>query len=160
MKINGSSWSVYINDLPDGNFLDLQSSVLTGGFAPARSRGDPFEFKNCVSEKFSRKLIKLNSHYRTFDRNVLYMHADPPRGGADECTRSIAQTISDSQRDSIVKFHRLYSDCTDSLYLVDLADARVDKYDLGRLGQKRRMISTAMNEQYWMDGKPFIINSV
>lgn len=36
VKINCPSWSVYINELPDGDFLDLQSSSLLHGAGAIR----------------------------------------------------------------------------------------------------------------------------
>lgn len=53
-----------------------------------------------------------------------------------EYMRPIAEIASGPQKNSIVRFHRLYVDCKDSLYLVYLADAKMDRYGLGRLSRK------------------------
>ncbi len=157
VRVGGSSRPIYVNELPDTDYRDLQSSVLTGGFAPRGDRGDPLKFKKYVSGRFDQKLMKLNSHYRTFDRNILYIYTDPPRGGADGCVRSVAELVCASQKNSIAKFHSICPGCTDSLYVADPAGGMVERHDLGRPAQKRRMISTAMTEQYWTGGEPFFV---
>lgn len=160
VKVNGSFRSTYVNEMSNNDFCDLLSSVLAGGFSSSRNHISPLEFENSVIEKFDQKLFKLNSHYRSFDRNILYIHADPPRGGADGCMRSIAEKVSNSQKGDSIRFDSLYVDCMNSLYKIDTQYKSVRKYDLGKLGQKRRMISSTINDQYWMDGKPFVMCGV
>ncbi len=160
VKVDGSFRSVYANEMSNNDFCDLLSSVLAGGFSSSKNITNPFKFGNGVTEKFSQKLFKLNSHYRSFDSNILYIHADPPRGGADGCMRPIAEKVSASQKGCSIRFDSLYVDCMNSLYRIDTEHKSVKKYDLERLGQKRRLISSAINDQYWIDGKPFVMCGV
>ena len=96
VKVNGSFRSNYDNELSNNDFCDLLSSVLAGGFVFEKSH----KFAR-VREQRDRKIrsetVQTEFHYRSFDRNILYIHADPPRGRG-RCMRSVAERYRTRRR--------------------------------------------------------------